>query len=72
VADNTFFIERSCKLPESHIEKVEPPLDSKDYYLIFSHQFVTGHPQLANQIRDKIQRMRESGEYDKIAVQYLE
>lgn len=54
------------------IVKVQPPLAEKDYYLILSHQFVQQHPQLAADIWDEIERIRESGEYDKIAEKYLE
>ncbi len=56
----------------SAIVKIEIPLAQKEYYVIFSHQFVQEHPQLAQDIWDEIGRMRETGEYDKIAAKYLE
>ena len=56
----------------SGIVQVEIPLAQKEYYLIFSHQFIREHPQLAQDIWDEIGRLRESGEYDKIANKYLE
>jgi polar amino acid transport system substrate-binding protein len=52
------------------IVKVEPPLREKDYYLILSHHFVQQHPQLATDIWNEIERIRESGEYDEIAEGY--
>jgi polar amino acid transport system substrate-binding protein len=54
------------------IVKAQPPLAEKEYYLILSHQFVQQHPQLAADIWDEIERIRESGEFDKIAEKYLQ
>jgi len=41
------------------IVKVEPPLKVKPYYLMLSHQFVEQHPELAKQIWDTIEKIRE-------------
>lgn len=54
------------------IIKVSPPIRTKDYYLMFSHRFAQNTPRVMNDIWNELQRIRESGEYDKIAAQYAE
>ena len=41
------------------ISKVEPPLKTKPYYLMISHQFIAKNPKLAEQIWDAIAELRE-------------
>ncbi len=42
-----------------NIEKLTPALKSKAYYLVFSHHFYRTHPELAEQLWDKIGEIRE-------------
>ncbi|MCP3927134.1 MAG: amino acid ABC transporter substrate-binding protein [Desulfobacterales bacterium] len=42
------------------IKKVMPPLVSKPYYLMLSHQFVSQHPELAEQIWDTVKKLRKA------------
>jgi polar amino acid transport system substrate-binding protein len=53
-----------------NIEKVNPPLIRKPYYLMLSHQFVRIHPALAEKIWDTIAIIREN-EFNKIMEKYL-
>lgn len=41
------------------IIKVEPPLVSKAYYMMISHQFIKKHPALAEKIWDTLAKIRE-------------
>lgn len=52
------------------IKKVEPPLVSKPYYLMLSHQFVKKHPKLAKDIWKTIAELRET-ELDNILKKYF-
>lgn len=54
------------------IIKVSPPISTKDYYLVFSHKFASEHPGLMNAIWNELRRIRESGEYDRIAEKYAQ
>jgi polar amino acid transport system substrate-binding protein len=54
------------------VVKVNPPIRTKDYYLMFSHKFAKEHSELMTAIWNELQRVRESGEYDKIAAKYAE
>jgi len=54
------------------IIKMSPPLKIKNAYLLLSHQFVNQNRQLAEDIWNEIRRIRESGEYEKIADKYYE
>lgn len=51
------------------IVKVTPPIKTKPYYLMLSHQFVKKHPQLAEKIWDTIEIIRES-QFDRISAKY--
>ncbi len=42
------------------IEKLTPPLSTKDYFLVFSHQFVKAHPEIAELLWQKIGEIRDS------------
>ena len=46
--------------PEGKIEKLEPPLRTKHYYLIFSHAFMEKHRDLAMKIWDEIAVVRDT------------
>jgi len=41
------------------IEQLQPAIATKDYYLVFSHQFVRAHPELANRIWTSIGANRD-------------
>jgi len=47
----------------SNIEKIEPALEKKAYYLILSHKLVKEDPELANKISKTLQEVRNSTEY---------
>lgn len=51
------------------IEKVTPPIITKPYYLMLSHQFVRNNPELAKRIWNTIQELREK-EYKKLVRKY--
>ncbi|MCP3926930.1 MAG: amino acid ABC transporter substrate-binding protein [Desulfobacterales bacterium] len=53
-----------------NIVKLEPPFVMKPYYLMFSHQFIKKHPDLANKIWDKMAKIRESKIMQKIHDKY--
>jgi len=42
------------------IEKLQPAIKSKPYFLMLSHQFVDKHPQLAQQLWDRIGEIRDN------------
>ncbi len=44
------------------VEKVGPPLTSRDYFLLFSRAFVASHPELAERIWQKLALIREQSE----------
>ena len=52
------------------IEKIYPPIMTKNYYLLFSKQFYQENAALAERIWDEMKVMRESGRYDEIAARY--
>lgn len=56
----------------SHIEKVEPPIITKPYYLMLSHQFVKKHPELAEKIWNTIAVVRESEEFKQRTQKYFQ
>ncbi|MES9932813.1 MAG: transporter substrate-binding domain-containing protein [Candidatus Sedimenticola sp. PURPLELP] len=49
----------SDKRYKNNIVKMSPPLVTKPYYLVLSHQFVEKHPELANKIWIAIEEIRE-------------
>lgn len=51
------------------IEKVQPPLKTKPYYLMLSHRFVKAHPNIAQKIWDAISNIRENN-FETIAAKY--
>ncbi len=53
------------------IVKVAPPIRTKAYYLMLSHDFVTQHPTLAETIWDTIKTLRET-EFHTIATKYMQ
>lgn len=55
------------KLPEfaGKLERVDPPLTARAYYLILSSHFVERHPALAEQIWDMVAVVRESPAFKK-------
>ncbi len=48
------------------IAKVEPSLSRKNYFLMFSHRFVTVHPQLANSIWQRIAEIRDEVTHNRL------
>lgn len=52
------------------VAKRPVPLATKDYFLIFSHQFYDHHPQLAEKIWDTIAELRDETQ-DQLLPQYL-
>jgi len=52
------------------IIKIKPLFKTKDYYLMLSHKFVQEKSELAKNIWNEIKRIRETGEYAKIAEKY--
>ncbi len=53
------------------IVKVKPPLKTKAYYLMFSHQFIQKNPELAKTIWNAIARVRESEQIKGINRKYF-
>ncbi|MBF0206883.1 MAG: hypothetical protein HQK53_08315 [Oligoflexia bacterium] len=51
------------------IKKIEPPLASKAYFLMFSHQFQAKHPDLVVKAWEAIEQIREN-EYKSIVANY--
>lgn len=43
----------------TNIERIEPPISTKDYYLIFSHRFTEQNPELVEQIWQTIGEVRD-------------
>ncbi|PNG64191.1 hypothetical protein TI24_04675 [Vibrio vulnificus] len=43
----------------STVERVSPPISTKDYYLIFSHEFAEENPQLVQNIWEMIGLIRD-------------
>ncbi|ASM98444.1 hypothetical protein AOT11_03070 [Vibrio vulnificus NBRC 15645 = ATCC 27562] len=43
----------------SNVERVSPPISTKDYYLIFSHEFAEENPQLVQNIWEMIGLIRD-------------
>mgnify|MGYP000238058945 CR=1 FL=1 len=52
------------------VVKVFPPIKSKPFFLMLSHDFVKENTKLAEAIWDGIRDIRESSEYDEIAKKY--
>ncbi len=52
------------------VEKVNPPIVSKSYYFILSHQFVKANPVLAEKFWNTMKEVRDK-EYKKILAKYL-
>jgi len=48
---------------------MHPPLATKPYYLMLSHQFVGNHPEMAQQIWDTIKIIRET-KFNEIVLKY--
>ena len=59
---NNFFSKR--------IEKTQPLLITKPYYVMISHQFYNNNPELAEKIFDTYAKIRTSGEYKTILKKY--
>ncbi|MCP4367583.1 MAG: amino acid ABC transporter substrate-binding protein [Deltaproteobacteria bacterium] len=53
------------------IIKVKPPLRTKAYYLMLSHQFIGRHSELSEAIWDAIAEVRESDELEMLNKKYL-
>ncbi len=53
------------------VASLAKPLVSKNYYLMFSHQFVKKNSELAKNIWKKIEEIRESTEFKKLSKEYL-
>lgn len=47
------------------LQRVEPPLQIKDYFVVFSHAFVQRHPEWAERIWKAVPRVRQSQAYRK-------
>ena len=54
-----------------NVVKLEIPYQIKPYYLMFSHDFVTQHPDTADKIWDTIGKLRDSREVKQIRLKYL-
>ena len=66
VAGQEFRTDHILKMDDflsNKIVKLNPPLESKPYYLLLSHQLLKSNPQLANGIWDIIKVTRESQEF---------
>ncbi len=59
--------ERLLKEPPfaDKIIRLEPPLQTREGYLLFSHAFANTHPELAKRIWSTIASVRESGPYQR-------
>lgn len=53
------------------IEKIRPPIVTKNYFLMLSHQFVNNNPALANKIWDTVRVLRET-EYKRLVRKYYQ
>jgi len=54
------------------IVRLDPPLKSKNYYLMLSKQFVSQHPELADRIWNQIRKVRDSKAFDKVILKYAD
>lgn len=54
------------------IQKIVPPLTSKHYYLMLSHQFIRQSPQLAEEIWNALADIRESAEFKRDMERYFQ
>ncbi len=52
-----YFLKESAQFND--LEKVQPPLKTKPYYLMISNQFKAKHPKVAEQIWDAVAELRE-------------
>ncbi|MBE3659733.1 amino acid ABC transporter [Vibrio navarrensis] len=55
----------------SNVKQVEPAITTKDYYLVFSHQFMEANAELAEKIWQEIEQVRDDV-YSKQKDKYLE
>lgn len=55
----------------SGVDKLSPPLSSKDYFLMLSNQFVQAQPDLAEKIWNEVAAVRD-GEFCEIMAKYAE
>lgn len=53
------------------ITRLEPPLLSREAYLLFSHQFEQEHPNLVERFWDEIAKVRESASYQNEMIKML-
>jgi len=53
-----------------NIIKITPPIVTKPYYLMLSHQFVRQHPGLAQKIWDTLKQIREN-KFEEITMKYV-
>jgi polar amino acid transport system substrate-binding protein len=60
---------KSNPIAFTNIKKLTPPIITKPYYLMLSHNFVAEHPVMAQKIWDTIKYIREN-EIDKILTKY--
>jgi len=56
----------------ANISKNKPPLASKDYYLMLSHQLVKRNPELAEAIWNRVREFRLSGQFGKLFSKYID
>ncbi|OHD19564.1 MAG: hypothetical protein A2086_14445 [Spirochaetes bacterium GWD1_27_9] len=68
--EGDYLIEKSPEF-NKNIEKLNPPIISKNYYLMLSHQFVNKNPQLAEKIWDALAEIRQK-DYPNIVKKYYE
>ena len=54
------------------IVKMNPPLETKPYYLMFSHQFIKAHSALAETLWNTIAQIRESEAFHQMNAKYLQ
>ncbi len=54
------------------VKKHAIPLRSKLYYLVFSKQFISVNRELAEQLWDELAKVRQSGLYDDITIEYAQ
>lgn len=62
---------RENKKKFGNIIKVKPPLKTKTYYLMLSHQFIENHPELSEAIWDAIAGVRESDKMKQLNKKYF-
>ncbi|MCP4346774.1 MAG: transporter substrate-binding domain-containing protein [Desulfobacterales bacterium] len=56
----------------SNIEKVLPPIKTKPYYLMLSHQFIKKNPKIAEEIWNTVRDVRESEEFKQVTGKYFQ